>query len=300
MPLGATTQFIVQNIVDAIALGCLYALLALGLALIFGVLGLLNWAYGELIMVGAYVLVVMSSIVMPLLVPLMILIVVLVALLLERIAFRPVRTASAETMLITSFGVSFFLQSLALVIFGQTGKSATVANSLLQPVEIAGISIPRLDIVTVGLGATLLVGLTLLLTRTTLGIQLRAAAEDFEMARLLGVRANRVIAIAFVLSGISAAAAAFLLTVQTGIVTPSFGLTPVIVAFVAVILGGMGSLAGGALGGFSVGALSVALQALLPQSLRPYRDAFLYMLVFMMLTVRPQGLILAPHRIDRV
>ena len=300
MPLAYTSQFLVQNLFDAIALGCLYAVLALGLALIFGVLGLLNWAYGELIMAGAYVLVVVTSVTLPILIPLMFLVVIVISLLLERVAFRPVRTATAETMLITSFGVSFFLQSLALIIFGQTGKSATIANSLLQPVNVFGVDVARLDVVIIIAGVVLLAGLTLLLARSTLGIQLRAAAQDFDMARMLGVKANRVIAMAFVLSGICAATAAFLLTVQTGIVTPTFGLNPVIIAFVAVILGGMGSLEGGALGGFLVGVLSVALQAFLPEALRPYRDAFLYLLVFLMLTVRPQGLIVASHRADRV
>jgi branched-chain amino acid transport system permease protein len=298
--LAVSSQVLVQNVIDGIALGCLYALLAIGLALIFGVLGLLNWAYGELIMVGGYVLVILSSIFLPLLIPLMVLVVVLVALVMERVAFRPVRRASAETMLITSFGVSFLLQSLALLIFGQNGRSANVASGLLRPVDVLGVSVARLDIVIVGVGGVLLGGLAVMLWRTTLGIQLRAAAQDFEVAQMLGVRANRVIAVAFALSGISAGAAALLLTIQTGVVTPTFGLTPVVIAFVAVILGGMGSLTGGALGGLIVGALSVAFQALLPESLRPYREAFLYTVVFIMLTVRPQGLILASHRIDRV
>lgn len=300
MPLAVTSQFVIQNVIDGIALGCLYALLAIGLALIFGVLGLLNWAYGELIMVGAYALVVCGSLVLPVLIPVMILVVVLAALLMERIAFRPVRRESSETMLITSFGVSFLLQSVALLIFGQNGKSVDVANGLLTPVDILGVSVSWLSIVVVIVAGALLAGLALLLWRTTLGIQLRAAAQDFDVAQMLGVRANRVIAVAFALSGISAGAAAFLLSVQTGVVTPTFGLTPVVIAFVAVILGGMGSLLGGALGGFIVGALSVAFQAALPQSLRPYRDAFLYTVVFIMLTVRPQGLILSRNRIDRV
>lgn len=300
MPLAVTSQYVIQNVIDGIALGCLYALLAIGLALIFGVLGLLNWAYGELIMVGAYALVVCGSLVLPVLIPVMILVVVLAALLMERIAFRPVRRESSETMLITSFGVSFLLQSVALLIFGQNGKSVTIGANLLEPVNLFGASISKLDLVVLIAGGLLLVGLWQLLWRTTLGIQLRAAAQDFEVAQMLGVRANRVIAVAFALSGISAGAAAFLLSVQTGVVTPTFGVTPVIIAFVAVILGGMGSLLGGALGGFLVGALSVAFQVLLPASLRPYREAFLYAVVFIVLTVRPQGLIPSPHRIDRV
>jgi branched-chain amino acid transport system permease protein len=298
--LGVTTDFVFQNIVDAISLGMLYALLALGLALLFGVLGLLNWAHGELIMAGAYVLVVVSSVTVPILIPLMVVIVVLIALAMERVAFRPVRNANAATLLVTAFGVSFLMQSLAFVIFGATPKSSTLSADLLQPIDIFGLAVPKLNIVIVAIGGAFLVGLTLLLSRTRLGIQLRAAAQDFEMTLLLGVKANRVIAVAFAISGVLAATAAFLLVAQVGTVTPTFGATPVLIAFTAVIVGGMGSLIGGVVGGFIVGALTVTLQAVLPGTLDPYRDAFLFSLVLAILIVRPQGLIPDRSRIARI
>jgi branched-chain amino acid transport system permease protein len=296
----ATVQYVVQNVIDAVALGSLYALLALGLALLFGVLGLLNWAHGELIMVGGYAVVLLSGLFLPLIVLAMIGVVVLLALTMERVAFRPVRGARPETMLVTSFGISFLLQSVALMVFGSRPRSTTVSSSLLEPVTVAGISIPRLDLVTVGVAAACLVSLTLLLSRTRLGIQLRGAAQDFEMTMLLGVNANRVIAVAFGISGLLATAAAFLLVAQTGVVTPTFGANPVLIAFTAVIVGGMGSLVGGAVGGFVIGALSVLLQAILPTSLDPFRDAFLFGFVLIMLIARPEGLVVDRNRVTRV
>jgi branched-chain amino acid transport system permease protein len=297
---AVSVQFVIQNVVDAISLGFLYALLALGLALIYGVMGLLNWAHGELIMVGAYTVVMLAGLATPLVIVAAALAVVVVALLMERLAFRPVRTATPETALITSFGVSFLLQSLAFLIFGPTPKTSSVSANLLKPLHIGSVSIPRLDVVTVVVGAVLLTGLTLLLARTKLGIQLRAAAADFQMAQLLGVRANRVIAVAFAIAGVLGAVTAYLWVAQTGTVTPSFGFNPVLIAFTAVILGGMGSLFGGALGGFVVGAVSVTLQATLPGSLGPFRDAFLFTFVFAMLVFRPQGLIVPRHAVNRI
>lgn len=297
---AVTSQFVIQNVVDALALGFLYAMLALGLALIFGVMGLLNWAHGEMVMVGGYAVVVFAGLAMPLTIFLTLASVVVLALLMERVAFRPVRLAGPEAGLITSFGVSFLLQNVAYMIFGATPKTSSTAAGLLEPITIGGISVPKLSLVTVATGAALLIGVTLLLNRTRLGIQLRAAAADFEMAQLLGVRADRVIAVAFAIAGVLAGVTAFLLLAQTGTVYPTSGFTPVLVAFTAVILGGMGSLLGGAVGGMFVGMLSVALQAILPAELRPFRDAFLFGFVFLMLIVRPQGLIVPKHVVSRI
>lgn len=133
----------------------------------------------------------------------------------------------------------------------------------------------------------LILGLTLVLNRTTLGRQLRAASEDFMMARLLGVRANTVIAFAFGISGALAAIAGILLTISTATVTPGFGVEPVIIAFVAVVVGGIGSLSGAAVGGLALGMVTTLLQTALPENLKPYRDVFVFTLVIAMLLARP-------------
>ena len=146
----------------------------------------------------------------------------------------------------------------------------------------------------------LLISFGLFLKKTRLGVQMRAAAEDFPMARLLGVRANTVIAAAFALSGLLAGVAAILLVAQTGTLTPTMGVTPVLVAFVATIIGGLGSLGGAVIGGFALGTLTVTLQAELPLALRAYRDAFVFGGVIAILVFRPNGLLGAKSRVQRV
>jgi branched-chain amino acid transport system permease protein len=291
---------LIQNAIDALSFGSLYALFALGIALIFGIMGLINFAHGELIMAGAFALVFLGHPGWPLLILGTVAVTVVFALAVERVAFRPVRRADPITLLVTSFAVSYLLQNLAAVTFGSVPKTTNLSTSLAESFSIGGVYIPKLDVVTVVVTLVLLAGLGLFLGRTRVGIQMRAAAEDFRMARVLGVKANRVIATAFALSGLLAAAASILLVAQTGVVTPTIGSSPVLIAFIATVLGGIGSLRGAVLGGFVLGFITVALQAYLPLELRYYRDAFAYGAVIAMLLVRPQGLIVAKSLVTRV
>lgn len=291
---------VVQHIVDALSAGSLYALLALGIALIFGIVQLVNFAYGELIMVAGYVLVVLAGAPVTVMLPLAIAGAALLSLTTERLAFRPVRGADPATLLVTSFAVSYLLQNLALLSFGSLTKTVDVLPSLTRAVEIGGVNLSRLDLVVIVVTAGLLLAFTQFLRKTTTGTQMRAAAEDFQMARLLGVRANRVIMVAFALSGVLAGVAAIALIAKTGSVTPTVGVNVALFGFIAVILGGMGSLTGAVLGGYVLGALTVVLQIVLPEELRAYRDAFLFAAVLGLLVLRPQGLIVATSRRTRV
>jgi branched-chain amino acid transport system permease protein len=291
---------VIQNIINAISLGSLYALIALGMALIFGIMRLVNFAHGELLTVGGYFLVLAAGPPWPVLLLASLVVVAVFALGMERVAFRPVRKADPATLLVTSFAVSFFIQNLAMLVFGPLPRTTTVSQALIKSWSIGDISVARRDALTVVATAALLAGLGIFLTRTRLGVQMRAAAEDFSMARLLGVRVNKVIASAFAISGMVAALAAFVLVSQTGTVSPTMGLQPVLVGFVAMVLGGMGSLRGAVLGGFVLGFVTVALQSYLPLELRFYRDAFAYAAVILLLLVRPQGLIVARSTTQRV
>ncbi|MCP9486011.1 MAG: branched-chain amino acid ABC transporter permease [Gaiellaceae bacterium MAG52_C11] len=291
---------VLQYVIDGAALGSLYALFALGIGLIFGIMNLINFAHGELVMVGGYVLVFVSAPSTIVRVTLMIVIVIVFALVMERVAFRPVRGARADTLLVTSFAVSFLLQSLAIVLIGALQKSVGILSSLNESFTVGELSIRKLDVFTVAVTAGLLAALVVFLGRTRLGVQMRAAAEDFRMARALGVRANTVIATAFALSGLLAAVAALILVAQTGVVSPTMGLTVVLAAFIATIVGGLGSLTGAVLGGYVLGALTVALQATLPLGYRPYRDAFVFAIVVLVLILRPQGLISSRAVVERV
>jgi branched-chain amino acid transport system permease protein len=290
----------IQSIIDALSFGSLYALFALGIALIFGVMGLMNLAHGELIMIGTYALVLATDVPLALRLVLCIGLVIGVALLMERTAFRPVRSASPSTLLITSFAVSFLLQNVVIQIVGSVPRVTNLSTTLSESFTIGEIRVPKLNVLTVAVTALLLVALMLFLSRTRVGVQMRAAAEDFSMARLVGVRANRVIAVAFAMSGVLAATAAILIVGQTGSATPTVGSVPVLYALIATIIGGVGSLLGAVLGGYLLGAVTAALQAWLPTELRPFRDALTFSIVFLLLMWRPQGLIVTKSSIARV
>jgi branched-chain amino acid transport system permease protein len=286
-----------QTIVDAVALGSVYALIAVGIGLVFGVLRLINFAYGQLVMAGAYALALTGH--LPAVVSILVCfgVVVALSLLMELAVFRPLRNASPTTMLVTTFGISFLLQSIAVVQFGTIGKIAVVLPELGHPVSIGGLSIRWITIVAIVVGIGTLVGLALLLGRTEIGLQMRAAAADFRTARLLGVRANRVILFAVLLSGLLAAAVAVILPIaQVPLVSPDYGLRETIVVLVGVVLGGIDRLWTATLGGFMIGFATGALGGFLPSSgtapftSSVYLDSAIYVLVILALIFRPSGL----------
>ena len=296
-----------QVIIDALALGSIYALSALAIGLVFGIMRLINFAQGDFVTIGAYALIVPSSQMVAqkfigafpilLMVPTIIFVCVVAALATERVAFRPVRRAEPSTLLITSFAVSFLIQNVILIIYGGQPKSVGLFPALSgTSVELGSLRVPSNQFTTCVVAFTLIAGLSLFLRFTRIGVEMRAVAEDFLMARLLGVRSNAVIVAAFALSGGLAGAVALLLVSQTGVLDFRMGVFLGVYAFFATVLGGMGSLVGAAVGGYLLGALSVCLQSFLPDDLRPYRDAFLFAIVILILLVRPQGLFVRSGR----
>jgi branched-chain amino acid transport system permease protein len=293
-------EHVIQTSLDALSLGSLYALIALGIALIFGIMRLINFAHGEFIMVGAYAIYLMSGPPFAIVVISTVLFLGAFAVVTERIAFRPVRNADPSTLLVTSFAVSYLLQSVALVIYGSRQRGISVPEWTTDSFAVGDVTVSTLSVVTVATTIVLVAALASFLRRSSLGVQMRAAAEDFQMARLLGVRANTVIASAFAVSGMLAGAASVLLVAQLASVSPAIGLTPVIIAFMATVVGGIGSLPGAVLGGYLIGCTSVILQTVLPIELRPYRDAFVFTLVIAVLVIRPQGLLVVRSEKVRV
>jgi branched-chain amino acid transport system permease protein len=282
---------IAQVAVDGIGLGCIYALAALGIALIFGIMRLINFAHAELIMISAYMALLLAGTPWPVLVTGVIVVTIGSALIMERVAFRPVRTASPSTLLITSFALAYLLQNLAILTLGSTTRSVTLPRFVVQSVSIGGIETLKLNVLTIVLTLVLMAGLALFLKRARLGVQMRAASEDFVMARLLGVRANTVIATAFAISGALAGIAGLILVAQTGSVEPTIADNLVLVGFVATIVGGLGSISAAAAAGLLLGIIDTCLQIYLPLSLKSFSDAFLYAIVFLILLTRPQGLL---------
>ena len=280
---------VLQTLVDAVALGLVYALVAMGIGLVFGVMRLVNFAHGELITAGAYALLLTND--LPLAVGLAACFGAVIALALAmEVVYRPLRTTTPTTMLVTTFAVSFLLQAVALLAFGARGQNVGVLSELNRAVSIGDLRVRWVTLVSIAVGGVLLGATALILARTDVGLQMRAAAMDAKTAQLLGVRASTVIRFAFLLAAVVAAAATVLLTVQRPLVTPSYGFQLVIPALVGVVVGGMDRLVSATLGGFAIGFAAAVLGDVLPADGRVFLDSALFLLVILVLLVRPGGL----------
>jgi branched-chain amino acid transport system permease protein len=314
------TDYVIQQFVNALSAGSLYALMAVGLAMVFGILRLINFAHGDLMMIAAYLAVFCLGAGLPLVVavPLMVLGTVGVALLMERVAYRPIRGAPDVAMLLTSFGVGQILQNGTLLTTRLAGKPTLIAfpspEVLNGVINVGAITVPKVNAVSFVAGIVLLGLLSVFVTRTSLGLSMRAAAEDLVAAQLMGIKVNRVVATAFAIGGGLAAVAGFLYAIQAGQINPYMGFTPVLKAFIAAVIGGFGSIAGAVVGGYVLGFLEVFVTALagigdllppgsvppevrdflkqwLPSTLASYRDAVVFIVLILVLLVRPQGII---------
>jgi len=292
-----------EFIINTISLGSLYAMLALGLVIIYGILRLVNFAYGELIMIGGYTLFLFAGFTpLPWLAVafLAVAVAMLTSLGTELVAFRPVREKSLTAMLITSFAVSTLLQNGALLIISPRARAVALPQIFQTSVMIAGTSVPWRNILTIVTCIAMLGLLTLLLRRTVLGIALRAAADNFTMTRILGVPANTVISSAFAISGIMAGIVSIFWIGRSASVTPTIGAPPLLVAFVATVIGGMRSLTGAVVGGFVYAIIISLLGIILPPQLLEFRDAFMFVIVIIILLFRPEGLIRSKTSVERV
>ncbi len=300
-----------QTLIDAAALGSVYALMAVGIGLVFGVLRLVNFAYGQLIMAGAYTLALTNDLDPALSILCCFAVVIGLTVAMDLLAFRPLRRtqASPATALVATFAISLLLYYVALLKFTVLGKTVGTLTGLNTPIGGGGTLIVRwIWIVDVCAAAVALGALLLLLTRTDFGLHMRAAAADFRTARLLGVRASFVISVAVLLSGVLAATVAVLLTAETPYVTPDYALRDTIVVLVGVVVGGMDRLWSAALGGFAIGFANQALGGFLPSTgswpftSGVYLDSAVFALVVLTLLVRPDGLFVGRRRrpVERV
>jgi branched-chain amino acid transport system permease protein len=280
-----------QHVFDALSAGSTYVLLALGITLLFGVMGLVNFAYGDLIVWSGYLMALLAgwhvNVVMGVVAVIALATVLSVAM--GETAFRPFRKAPPLTLLLTSFGVSLVLQASVRMIFGEGFRPVPTPTFLGNAVRLGGVRTSVLELVSLGTAAIVVVGLYVLLQRTTIGLQMRAYAEDSDVAGLMGVRSERILTAAFAVSGVIAGIVAMLWFAKIGTVQPSGDLTPTIKAFIAIVIGGLGSVRGAVIGGLLLGAFESVLAAYLSAGLLPYVEAFAFLLVILVLIARPQG-----------
>ena len=287
-------NYILSQLVNGLKLGSIYAIIAIGYSMVYGILKLINFAHGDLLTVGVYtMLVLMGFAGLPIWLVVIVgcAVAIAVGVLMERLAYRPLRGSGEETTLISSLAVSVFLQNLLSMIFTPQKKAFHLPDYLTQTHRIGSISLSTMNIITFILIVVILVALTLLLKKTKIGMAMRACSDNLTASCLMGIKINTVVVTAFVIGSGLAALSGLMLSGEYKTIEPMMGFVPGLKAFCAAVLGGIGSLNGAVLGGFIIGIAEMLFAGLMPSDITPYRDAFIFLLLIVVLLVKPNGIL---------
>jgi branched-chain amino acid transport system permease protein len=285
-------EMFMQNLINALGLGSLYGLIAIGYTMVYGILRLINFAHGDIFMLGAYFIFFATiKYKLPWAVGLVIAVTgaTLCGLLVDRIAYRPLRNAPRISALISAIGVSFFIENATIVAF--TGMPQTVIQPprLMETFSVRGVLLFPLSIIVPVISFALVAALLWMVYRTKPGLAMRAISYDIETTRLMGVSVNKIIALTFAIGSALAAIAGIMWAVRYPKVEPLMGVTPGFKAFIAAVFGGVGSIPGAMLGGLALGFVEIMSVAFFPD-LSGFRDAFAFVLLIIILLVKPTGL----------
>jgi len=288
-----------QHLTNGISLGSLFALIAIGYTMVYGILRLINFAHGDIVMMSSYFMIYFMS-AMPWYVAILLVIIstVLLGVLIERVAYKPLREASRMSIMISAIGVSYLLENLANYIFTGVPKGYPDMPVLTKGLHIGSLSVQSASIVIPIITILILVLLINLINHTKTGMAMRAVAKDYETASLMGIQINRVIAVTFAIGSLLAAIGSIFWGARYPSVYPLMGVMPGLKCFIAAVLGGIGSIPGAVLGGFLLGMGETMLVAFFP-TLTGYRDAFAFIVLIIILLVKPTG-ILGEKTTDKV
>ncbi|MDR3053602.1 MAG: branched-chain amino acid ABC transporter permease [Coriobacteriales bacterium] len=298
-----STTIFAEFLINTLSLGSLYALISLGLVFVYGIMQLVNFAYGEFITVSCYTLYMLGAFTdlpWPLVFLCAILTGVLIGYLSELVAFRPFRGRSLDALLVTSFAISVILQHVFQLAISPRSKAVPLPEFFNYNVELFGVVTPLRSYIIIVTTVILLIGFTFLMRKTVLGVAMRAASENFVAARLMGVPANLVISTAFIISGLLAGIVAIFWSARAGTVEPLMGGAPLLVGFIAVVIGGMHSIPGSVVGGFVYAVIANVLALALPTTMLSFRDAIMFAIVILFLVLKPEGLIRGSYQEERV
>lgn len=281
-----------QHLVNGVSLGSLYALIAIGYTMVYGILRLINFAHGDIFMMGAYFafysIVVFS---MPWFVAVIVAIIItsILGIIIEKAAYKPLRNAPKTSVLISAIGVSFLLESVATVAFGGAPKSFPQIALFTDNITIGSVTMQKLTVIIPVVTVVLLVGLLYLVNHTKVGMAMRAVSRDYETSALMSINTNRIISITFIIGSLLASVGGIMWGLKYTTLLPLMGLMPGIKCFIAAVIGGIGDIKGAVLGGFILGLSEVMLVAFAP-GLTGYRDAFAFVLLIVILLVKPEGI----------
>ena len=279
-------EIIFSTLINGLSLGGIYAMIALGYTMVYGIAKMLNFAHGDVIMIGGYLIYVFMATKSPLLaIVLSVIGCVILGITIERLAYRPLRGASPLAVLITAIGVSYLLQSLAQIIFGSATKMVTVYD--FGAIRLLGATIQISSLVTLAVTVVVMVALTLFIKCTRLGRAMIAVSEDRAAAQLMGINVNAIIAITFAIGSALASLAGLFYLLKAPAVSNTMGAMPGIKAFTAAVIGGIGSIPGAMLGGILLGIVeSISYKITV---IAPYTDAIEFSILIIILLVRPTG-----------
>ena len=289
-----------STLIDGLSLGGVYALIALGYTMVYGIAKMLNFAHGDIIMVGGYVIYVIMLRLSGGAIPAVLAALAACCLLgvtVEKVAYKPLRGASPLAVLITAIGVSYCLESLAQIIFSSDPKTVIISDALNNRVGIGSFSISYATPLTLGVTIVIMVALTLYIKFSKTGRAMVATSEDRGAAQLMGVNVNKIITITFAIGSVLAGVASAFYLIKTPTVTNTMGAMPGIKAFTAAVIGGIGSIPGAMLGGILLGVLECFSNSV--PALAPYTDAIEFGILIILLLVRPNG-ILGKKRREKV
>lgn len=288
-----TFQIFLQQLANGISLGSLYALIAIGYTMVYGILRLINFAHGDIFMMAAYFMVFsMVNFGLPWYVSTVMVLLATIALgvLIEKAAYKPLRDAPRMSIMISAIGASFLLENLATYLFTGVPKGFPDIAILTRTVSIAGVSLTIATVITPFVTIFLLYVVLFITNKTKIGMAMRAVSKDFETAKLMGININRVISSTFVIGSALAAIGAILWGSKYPSVMPLMGVMPGLKCFIAAVLGGIGNTTGAVIGGFILGMAEILLVSFLP-ALTGYRDAIAFIILIVVLLVKPTGLL---------
>ena len=287
----------IETLINGLSVGSTYAMIALGYTMVYGIAKMLNFAHGDIIMVGGYtIFVTMSALGNPILgLAAAVVFCMLLGITTEKIAYKPLRGASPLAVLITAIGVSYLLQSTAQIVFGSAPKMVNVAD--LGNFSVGGLTVPYYTLVTLGCSMVIMVVLSLFVKFTRTGRAMIAVSEDKGAAQLMGINVNKIIMITFAIGSGLAAFAGFFMLMKSPSLSNTLGAMPGIKAFTAAVIGGIGSIPGAMVGGLLIGVVE-AVSLTIP-AIAPYTDAIEFLILIIILLVRPTG-ILGKKRREKV
>jgi branched-chain amino acid transport system permease protein len=286
--------YLLSQIANGLILGSMYALIAIGFSMIYGIVRLINFAHGDIFTIGAFATLASIAVIQapfPVVLAIVLVVGAGVGLLIERAAFRPMRGAPQVTGFIASLAVSIIIENLAVLTVSAQPRTFAVPAYLNQLVPLGGLNVRMIDIAIVLLAIVLMIALVLFVRFTKIGVALRATAENSAVARLMGININRMIGIAFAIGSALAAVAGLMWGTKYGQISPLMGVLPGLKAFVAAVIGGVGSITGAVLGGYVLGMAEVLFVGLLPPEYSGYRNAFVFGALILVLLVMPNGIL---------